>query len=115
MMAAMADRLDPSAEAPSASPFLVAEEVVKSFGGVRSLKGVTVSIRPGEVHGLVGANGAGKSTLIRILAGLVVADAGRILLDGAPVALRTPHQAADLGMNFIHQELAFVPGMTVLQ
>src|SRR5690606_18744307 len=72
-------------------------------------------IMPGEVHGLVGANGAGKSTLIRILAGLTDPDSGEIRVDGQPVAIGNPHRANDLGMSFIHQELAFVPGMTVLQ
>ena len=106
----------PSSEvAPVAAPFLVAENVAKSYGGVQALKGVSLSIHPGEVHGLVGANGAGKSTLIRVLAGLVQPDRGRIICNGLPVVISTPHQASDLGMNFIHQELAFVPGMTVLQ
>jgi ABC-type sugar transport system ATPase subunit len=100
---------------PSASPFVVARGIAKSFGGARALKGVSLDIRPGEVHGLVGANGAGKSTLIRILAGLIQPDAGTVEIDGRPVAIETPHRATELGMNFIHQELAFVPGMTVLQ
>lgn len=99
----------------AAAPFLVAEDIAKSYGGVQALKGVSLSLRPGEVHGLVGANGAGKSTLIRVLAGLVQPDRGRILCDGQPVVIPTPHRASDLGMNFIHQELAFVPGMTVVQ
>jgi ribose transport system ATP-binding protein len=97
------------------APFLVAEDIAKSYGGAPALRGVSLSLWPGEVHGLVGANGAGKSTLIRILAGLTQPDGGRILLDGAPVAIATPHRAAELGMSFIHQELAFVPSMTVLQ
>ena len=100
---------------PSASPFVVARGIAKSFGGAQALKGVSLDIRPGEVHGLVGANGAGKSTLIRILAGLIQPDAGTVEIDGRPVAIETPHRATELGMNFIHQELAFVPGMTVLQ
>ncbi len=99
----------------AATPFLVAEDIAKSYGGVQALKGVSLSIRPGEVHGLVGANGAGKSTLIRVLAGLAQPDRGRILYDGQPVAIPMPHRASDLGMNFIHQELAFVPSMTVVQ
>ncbi len=76
---------------------------------------MSLELRTGEVHGLVGANGAGKSTLIRILAGLTQPDRGHITLDGAAVEIATPHRAAGLGMSFIHQELTFVPGMTVLQ
>ena len=99
----------------TAQPFVVAEEIAKAFGGVQALKGVSLSLRPGEVHGLVGANGAGKSTLIRVLAGLVQPDAGRVLYDGQPIAIPTPHRASELGMTFIHQELAFVPSMNVVQ
>ncbi|MDQ0395110.1 sugar ABC transporter ATP-binding protein [Labrys monachus] len=105
----------PVAEPLPATPFLAAENVAKSFGGVHALRDVSLSLNAGEVHGLVGANGAGKSTLIRILAGLTQPDRGRILLDGTPVGIATPQRATHLGMNFIHQELAFVPGMTVLQ
>ena len=104
-----------TAVAFAATPFLVAEDIAKTYGGVQALKGVSLSIHPGEVHGLVGANGAGKSTLIRVLAGLTQPDRGRILYDGQPVAIPTPHRASDLGMSFIHQELAFVSGMNVVQ
>ncbi len=97
------------------TPLIVAEDIAKAFGGVRALKGVSLSLSPGEVHGLVGANGAGKSTLIRVLAGLAQPDGGRILYDGQPVTIPTPHRASELGMNFIHQELAFVPSMSVVQ
>ncbi len=76
---------------------------------------MSLSILPGEVHGLVGANGAGKSTLIRILAGLTQPDSGEIVIDGQRVAINSAHLANELGMSFIHQELAFVPGMTVLE
>ncbi|MBL8895177.1 MAG: sugar ABC transporter ATP-binding protein [Rhizobiales bacterium] len=108
------DRQD-QAGATKAPPFVAARDITKNFGGAQALKGVSLDIVPGEVHGLVGANGAGKSTLIRILAGLVQPDAGTIELDGRPVTIETPHRATELGMNFIHQELAFIPGMTVLQ
>jgi ribose transport system ATP-binding protein len=101
--------------APTTSPFVAVRNITKSFGGAQALKGVSLEIVPSEVHGLVGANGAGKSTLIKILAGLVHPDGGTIEIDGRPVSIETPHRATDLGMNFIHQELAFVPGMTVLQ
>jgi len=96
-------------------PFLTAEGMWKSFGGAQALKGVSIDLRAGEVHGLVGANGAGKSTLIRILAGLVRPDKGEIHVDGKLAAIDTPHQATGFGMNFIHQDLALVPSMTVLQ
>jgi ribose transport system ATP-binding protein len=99
----------------AATPFVSANGLQKSFGGAQALNGVSLSILPGEVHGLVGANGAGKSTFIRILAGLVQPDAGELRVDGAPFIAADPHRANDLGMSFIHQELAFVPGMTVLE
>jgi ribose transport system ATP-binding protein len=97
------------------TPLLAAKNIVKSFGGAQALKGVSLDILPGEVHGLVGANGAGKSTLIKILAGLVSRDSGVIEVDGRAVSIDTPNQSTELGMNFIHQELSFVPGMSVLQ
>ena len=100
---------------PVVPPLLAARNVVKSFGGAQALKGVSLDILPGEVHGLVGANGAGKSTLIKIFAGLVTRDSGVIEIDGRPVSIETPNQSTDLGMSFIHQELSFVPGMSVLQ
>jgi len=100
---------------PPAPPFVSATAVTKTYGGAHALRGVSLSIMPGEVHGLVGANGAGKSTLIRVLAGLTEPDSGEIRVDGKAVAIGDPHRANDLGMSFIHQELAFVPGMTVLQ
>ena len=67
------------------------------------------------MHGLVGANGAGKSTLIRVLAGLTEPDSGDIVRRRPADRDRNPHRANELGMSFIHQELAFVPGMTVLE
>ncbi len=103
------------AGAPTAPPLLRVEDVAKAYGGVQALKGVSLTVGHGEVHGLVGANGAGKSTLIKILAGLAQPDRGSVMIDGSLVEIATPHRATELGMNFIHQELAFVPGMNVLQ
>ena len=100
---------------PSESPFVSVKAISKTYGGAQALNGVSLSILPGEVHGLVGANGAGKSTLIRVLAGLTQPDRGEIFIDGRRVIAETPHQANELGMSFIHQELAFVPGMSVLE
>jgi ribose transport system ATP-binding protein/rhamnose transport system ATP-binding protein len=101
--------------APQGAPFLTVSEIRKSFGGVQALKGVSLDLRAGEVHGLVGANGAGKSTMIRILAGLDRPDSGRIEIDGHSIAIENPHRATALGLGFIHQELALVPRMNALE
>ncbi|PCJ92226.1 MAG: ABC transporter [Hyphomicrobiales bacterium] len=101
--------------ARSAPPFLTAKSIFKSFGGVHALKGVGLDIQPGEVHGLVGANGAGKSTLIRILAGLERPDSGQLMLDGKDIVVENAQKATELGLSFIHQELALVPSMTILE
>ena len=103
------------AETPQLAPFVSVRSVSKSYRGAHALRGVSLSVFPGQVHGLVGANGAGKSTLIRILAGLTQPDGGDILVDGKRVVADSPHVASKLGMSFIHQELAFVPSMTVLE
>ena len=103
------------AETPQSPPFVSVRSVSKSYGGAQALRGASLSVLPGQVHGLVGANGAGKSTLIRILAGLTQPDDGDILVEGKRVVADSPHVANKLGMSFIHQELAFVPGMTVLE
>ena len=103
------------AEFPQSPPFVSVRSVSKSYGGAQALRSASLSILPGEGHGLVGANGAGKSTLIRILAGLTQPDDGDIFVEGKRVVADSPHVASKLGMSFIHQELAFVPGMTVLE
>jgi ribose transport system ATP-binding protein len=100
---------------PQGAPFISVSNIHKSFGGVRALHGVGLDICAGEIHGLVGANGAGKSTLIRILAGLERSDAGVIAIDGQPVAIDNPHIASRHGLSFIHQELALVPRMNVVE
>ena len=100
---------------PEASPLIAASGLRKSFGGAQALKDASLSILPGEVHGLVGANGAGKSTFIRILAGLLKPDAGEILMDGRPFVAASAHHAGEAGLSFIHQELALVPDMTVIE
>ena len=98
-----------------ASPLLEVIGVDKRFGSIRALDEVSLAVRPGEIHGLVGANGAGKSTLIRILAGVQSPDRGEIRIDGQPVTIPTPQRAAELGLAFIHQELNLVPSFTGYQ
>src|SRR5215210_3120708 len=91
------------------------EDVAKHFGGVHALDGVSVDVASGSVHALVGENGAGKSTLGRIVSGALAPDAGRILLDGAPVAFRSPREALDHGIAAVAQEPAIVPQLTVAE
>lgn len=88
----------------------------KSFGGTRALRGVDLSVLPGEVHGLLGENGSGKSTLIKILAGFHEPDEGELMIDGESVRLPlAPGQFRALGMSFVHQDLGLVESLSVLE
>ncbi|HEY8482706.1 MAG TPA: sugar ABC transporter ATP-binding protein [Spirillospora sp.] len=89
--------------------------VRKGYGGVEVLHGVDLDIRGGEVLAIAGANGAGKSTLIKVLAGAVPLDGGRILLDGEPLDLHGPEDAHAMGFRTVYQELSLVPQMTVTE
>jgi ribose transport system ATP-binding protein len=91
------------------------QDASKHFAGVRALDGVSLAVRRGSVHGLVGENGAGKSTLGRIVAGVLTADGGRMLLDGAPVSFGSPREALDRGVAAISQEPSVVPQLTVAE
>ena len=90
-------------------------DIGKSFPGVRALDGVTIDLREGEVHALVGENGAGKSTLMKILAGAQPADSGTIAVDGKEVAIDSPAAAEKLGIGMIYQEFNLVPALTPAQ
>ncbi|MER6171953.1 sugar ABC transporter ATP-binding protein [Streptosporangium sp. NPDC001681] len=98
-----------------AAPLVQVRGLAKAYGAIRALRGVDVSFRRGEIHGLVGANGAGKSTLIRCLAGLEQPDAGDILVDGEITHVHGPVDAVGLGLAFIHQELNLVNSFTGAQ
>src|SRR5687768_16886414 len=105
------------AEEPEAAGaiHLQARGISRSFGSTRALDGVTLGIRAGSVHALVGENGAGKSTLGKILAGTIVPDEGELLLHGEPVAFASPRDALARGIALVAQELALVPRLTVAQ
>ncbi|MFC4116234.1 sugar ABC transporter ATP-binding protein [Nonomuraea zeae] len=87
--------------------------VLKTFQGVTALDHVTLSVRPGEVHALVGGNGAGKSTLVKALSGVHQPDAGELRLLGEPVSFAGPADARRAGIATIHQETNLVPTMSV--
>jgi ABC-type sugar transport system ATPase subunit len=82
------------------------EGIVKWFGGVQSLDGVSLSVHAGEVVALCGDNGAGKSTLVKTLSGIHQPDAGEIWLDGEPLTGLSPPVARELGIETVHQDLA---------
>jgi ribose transport system ATP-binding protein len=85
----------------------------KYYGATRALDGATLQVRAGEIHALLGENGAGKSTLVRILAGVEPADAGEIEVFGRPVLGHGPALRAELGVAFIHQDLALIQQLSV--
>src|SRR4029453_9913149 len=91
----------------------VMEGVSKRYGGVRALHDAALVIQAGRIHAVLGENGAGKSTLIKIMAGVVAPDEGRMLLDGAPVAFASPADAQAAGIACIFQELSLVPDLSV--
>jgi ABC-type sugar transport system ATPase subunit len=91
------------------------KNIYKSFPGVKVLEDVTLQVRPGEVHALMGENGAGKSTLMKILMGIYKADQGSIFLEGKETVIHGPKDAMSKGISMIHQELNTVLDMEVAE
>lgn len=89
--------------------------ITKSFGALQVLHGVSLTVLPGEVHGLLGENGAGKSTLLNILCGVLSKDGGTVTIDGKEARITSPRDATAAGIAMIHQELQQVPELTVAQ
>jgi D-xylose transport system ATP-binding protein len=98
-----------------AGDLLEARNLEKSFGAVRALQDLSLSVPRGEITGIVGDNGAGKSTLIRCLTGVHRPDSGRIVFDGRTVQLSSPEHARRLGVETVYQELALVEDLQVWQ
>jgi simple sugar transport system ATP-binding protein len=98
------------------SPLLVSMRgIVKTFGAVRALRRVDLDVGHGEIVGLVGDNAAGKSTLMKVLSGVCTADAGEILIEGAPARLASPMDARAAGIEMVYQDFALVPELSVTQ
>jgi rhamnose transport system ATP-binding protein len=101
---------------PAPSPlFVAARNVCKRFGALTALSGVDLDIRSGEVLALLGDNGAGKSTFIKILAGAYAPSGGEIAIEGRPVSLSSPQDAAACGIATIYQELALSENLSIAE
>ena len=98
-----------------AEPAMVLRGISKNYDGVAALTDVTLEIRQGEVHALLGENGAGKSTLMGVASGAVSPDAGTITGHGSPIDRLTPALATHLGIAIVHQHPAVLPDMTVAE
>lgn len=96
-------------------PILQMEHISKSFPGVQALSDVALTVRRGEVHGLLGENGAGKSTLMKILSGAYRPDTGTITLNGQVIDIHTPIEAQRMGIVTIYQEFTLVPSLTIAE
>lgn len=94
-------------------PIIELKDVGKRFGSVVALDGISMAVRPGQVHCLLGDNGAGKSTLIKILSGVHTPTSGEMLLDGRPITFSSPRQALDAGIATVFQDLAMIPLMSI--
>ncbi|TYL55057.1 sugar ABC transporter ATP-binding protein [Nocardioides sp. BGMRC 2183] len=94
-------------------PVLEARNLVKTFGHVVGLAGIDLTLRPGEILGVIGDNGAGKSTLIKCLTGALVPDSGELFLEGRPVSFRRPQDAREAGIETVYQSLAVIPALDI--
>ena len=89
--------------------------VSKSFPGVRANDSVNLTVKPGEIHALLGENGAGKSTLVKMIYGILAPDEGQIIWDGAPTRIANPRAARRLGIGMVFQHFSLFEAMTVLE
>src|SRR4051812_553332 len=95
--------------------FIEFRGISKSFAGVQALAEVSLSIKQGGCHALVGGNGAGKSTLGKCLAGVHRPTSGEIFIDNRAVRIHSPADAAREGIGMVHQELAFCPALSIAE
>jgi len=102
-----------SAQTETRTPVLQAKRLVKTFGHVVGLDGVSLELYAGEVLAIIGDNGAGKSTLIKCLTGAEIPDEGEILLGGKPVNFKRPQDAREAGIETVYQSLAVSPALDV--
>lgn len=94
-------------------PLLELRNMTKAFGSKIANDKISLNVYPGRVHALVGENGAGKTTLMTMIAGTDSPTSGQILFEGKPISIRSPQQAAALGIGMVHQHFKLVPSLTV--
>jgi ABC-type uncharacterized transport system ATPase subunit len=108
--------VDPDSDVVGAESVVASlRQVTKRFPGIVALEHVSLDLRAGETHILLGENGAGKSTLVSLLAGMQQPDEGEIYMRGRPVRIDSPRRARDLGIGVVYQQLLLVPSLTVLE
>lgn len=91
------------------------ETVSRSFGSLKALTDVTMDVRPGHVHALIGANGSGKSTLVKLLSGALQPTSGKLYWDEKQMVIRSPADASSLGVRVVHQESPLIDTLSVLE
>lgn len=99
----------------TATPALELCNISQRFGETQALTDVSCAVRAGTIHALLGENGAGKTTLMRVAFGMIVPDAGRVLLDGKPLVMGSSRAAIAAGIGMVHQHFTLVPSMTVAE
>src|SRR5215217_2912955 len=97
------------AKDPATGRVALLEDIWKSYGAVPVLRGVSLGLGAGEIHALLGGNGAGKSSLMKIMAGIISANAGRIEINGRPLTHASPALAQELGLYLVPQEAHILP------
>jgi simple sugar transport system ATP-binding protein len=99
----------------SENAVLEVRDIVKTYGGVRALDGVSLTLEPGEVHCLAGENGSGKSTLIKVISGVERPDSGVLVIGDHPVSHTTPSDAIRAGVQVIYQDFSLFPNLTAAE
>ncbi|MBY4598212.1 ABC transporter ATP-binding protein [Ottowia caeni] len=102
-------------DATAAAPRLTLTGITKQYPGVLANDNVSLTVRPGEIHAVLGENGAGKSTLMKIIYGAVKPDAGELHFDGKPAHIRNPHEARELGIAMVFQHFSLFDTMSVAE
>src|SRR4051794_16867917 len=90
-------------------PLIEAKGIVKKFGDLKAVDGVSLHLPPGSFHALLGENGAGKSTLVKCLMGFYEADSGQVFVDGSPLQIGSPGGARRHGIGMVFQHFTLIP------